>query len=98
MAAPALTALGNLIGGSSYFGQCSRCGTQFMSTHDRVVEDPNNPLAPHRPYACERCAPSVTLPLPEGMDECIVCGDRFNAKPSDAVPICGPCKRRRGRR
>lgn len=29
-------ALGNLIGGSSYFGQCGWCGRQFMSTHDRV--------------------------------------------------------------
>jgi len=32
-----LRTLGNVIGGSAYFGKCAGCGAQFMSTHDRVA-------------------------------------------------------------
>lgn len=47
-----LVTLGNVIGGSSHFGQCPKCGSQHMSTHDRVQP---NPKAPWQ-FFCERCA------------------------------------------
>lgn len=34
---PQIQTLGNVIGGRRYFGACFACGSQFMSTHDRVV-------------------------------------------------------------
>lgn len=34
---PTAQALGDVIGGGRYFGKCAACGSQFMSTHDRVV-------------------------------------------------------------
>jgi hypothetical protein len=42
--------LGNLIGGSSYFGMCRRCGSQHVSTHDRVVVD-----AKFGGFMCAKC-------------------------------------------
>lgn len=44
--------LGNVIGGSSYFGACFWCGTQFVSTSDRLVR-----IGTLR--ACVRCATSA---------------------------------------
>lgn len=47
-----LQALGNLIGGSSYFGICPKCGGQHMSTHDRVLVNP----AASWQFICAKCA------------------------------------------
>lgn len=47
--------LGNVVGGSSYFGACAKCGSQFMSTHDRVVVLKNERGA-YVGMKCEKCA------------------------------------------
>lgn len=49
-----LQALGNLIGGSSYMGFCPFCGSQHMSTHDRVMVNPSAPWQ----FICAKCAES----------------------------------------
>lgn len=55
---PPLRTLGDLLGTLRYFGQCARCGSQFMSTHDRVYVDPR-PAYSHVLY-CERCPPKTS--------------------------------------
>ena len=45
--------LGNVIGGARYFGSCPSCGSQHMSTHDRVFAVRVNGCG-HAIY-CGRC-------------------------------------------
>lgn len=47
---PALHALGDVLGPLRHLGACSRCRTQFMSTHERVA------LVDGATVCCERCA------------------------------------------
>jgi hypothetical protein len=47
--------LGDLLGSLTYFGQCARCGVQFMSTHELVyVLDGSK--------HCERCGRALARP------------------------------------
>lgn len=46
-----LTYLGNLVGSSSTFGYCPKCGAQHMSTHDRVQT-----VTWHWHPVCAKCA------------------------------------------
>lgn len=46
-----LKSLGDVIGGANHFGGCFTCGTQFLSTHDRVHAPAN------RPVTCAGCGP-----------------------------------------
>ena len=49
---PELRTLGNVIGGSSHFGHCPKCGRQHMGTHDRVY------VVGHQ-FFCDRCPPDA---------------------------------------
>jgi hypothetical protein len=52
-AEPQLHTLGNLVGNNSHFGSCPTCGSQHMSTHDRVYVDPQHAHV----YYCDRHPP-----------------------------------------
>lgn len=50
---PTVQYLGDVIGGSSHFGHCPKCGSQHVSTHDRVVVVH---VGTSRQIWCDRCA------------------------------------------
>lgn len=51
---PRLQTLGDVLGSLRYFGQCPDCGSQHVSTHDRV-------LVRGHELVCERCARKAAL-------------------------------------
>lgn len=42
--------------------------------------------------AMEPRPPSTPPNAPDGYDQCVECGDRFNARPEDDAPLCPHCR------